>query len=168
VTVVLVNTGPFCKPVSGRPSAREVFRTAKPKPGNRAFHNVRTLPSSCGDAGVSGLSILFEAHVFSKNTRHAYDYVFPEISSRHWNRALYRGGEREYPRLMKAMLLDRAAALKSASWGRFQVMGFNHSLAGERFTGSVHPVDVPRGRGSFRRLRRLPEEYRSRQATSST
>jgi hypothetical protein len=28
------------------------------------------------------------------------------------------------------MMLDRNAALKSASWGRFQIMGFNHLLAG--------------------------------------
>jgi N-acetylmuramidase-like protein len=36
--------------------------------------------------------ILFEAHVFSKATHHKYDLLFPDISSRHWNRALYRGG----------------------------------------------------------------------------
>ena len=28
------------------------------------------------------------------------------------------------------MLLDRAAALRSASVGRYQIMGFNHKLAG--------------------------------------
>ena len=27
-------------------------------------------------------------------------------------------------------MLDREAALKSASWGRFQIMGFNHASAG--------------------------------------
>lgn len=74
--------------------------------------------------------ILFEAHVFSKNTHHKYDLFFPDISSRHWNRALYRGGQREYPRLQKAMLLDRSTALGAASWGRFQILGSNHSAAG--------------------------------------
>jgi hypothetical protein len=74
--------------------------------------------------------ILFEAHVFSKSTHHKYDRLFPDISSRHWNRALYRGGQREYPRLQKAMLLDRAAALGAASWGRFQILGSNHAAAG--------------------------------------
>jgi N-acetylmuramidase len=74
--------------------------------------------------------ILFEAHVFSKSTHHKYDGIFPDISSRHWNRALYRGGQREYPRLQKAMLLDRAAALGAASWGRFQILGTNYAAAG--------------------------------------
>lgn len=74
--------------------------------------------------------ILFEAHHFSKQTGHRYDASHPDISSPRWNRALYKKGEAEYERLEKAMKLDRAAALKSASWGRFQLMGFNYELAG--------------------------------------
>jgi hypothetical protein len=74
--------------------------------------------------------ILFEAHLFSKFTGHKYDQVLPDISSRKWNKKLYRGGEAEYDRLEKAMAFDRAAALQSASWGRFQIMGFNHASAG--------------------------------------
>lgn len=74
--------------------------------------------------------ILFEAHQFSKHTAHKYDAVLPDISSRKWNRKLYVGGEGEYDRLEKAMAFDRTAALKSASWGRFQIMGFNHASAG--------------------------------------
>ena len=35
-----------------------------------------------------------------------------------------------YPRLAKAMAIDERAALRSASWGLGQVMGFNHSAAG--------------------------------------
>lgn len=35
-----------------------------------------------------------------------------------------------YPRLAKAMVIDERAALRSASWGLGQVMGFNHSAAG--------------------------------------
>ena len=80
---------------------------------------------------VSGKpKILFEAHIFSKQTQHKYDTDHPDISSPRWNKALYAGGEKEYQRLEKAMALDRAAALKSASWGRFQIMGFNHAAAG--------------------------------------
>lgn len=74
--------------------------------------------------------ILFEAHIFSARTKAKHDAVFPDISSPAWNPALYAYGEREYDRLEKAMILDRDAALKSASWGRFQVMGFNHEIAG--------------------------------------
>ena len=75
--------------------------------------------------------ILFEAHVFSALTSHAYDGLFPDVSSRLMNRALYRGGEREYPRLTKAMLLDRAAAIRAASWGRFQILGREYAMTGQ-------------------------------------
>jgi len=74
--------------------------------------------------------ILFEAHVFSRRTQHKYDGTHSDISSPRWNRALYKGGEQEYERLEKAMALSTQAALESASWGRFQIMGFNHQHAG--------------------------------------
>jgi hypothetical protein len=35
-----------------------------------------------------------------------------------------------YPRLLKAMEIDQNAALRSASWGLGQIMGFNHKAAG--------------------------------------
>lgn len=74
--------------------------------------------------------ILFEAHIFSRETGRTYDRLHPGISSPVWNKALYAGGEAEYNRLLRAMVLNRDAALKSASWGRFQIMGFNHAAAG--------------------------------------
>jgi hypothetical protein len=75
-------------------------------------------------------AILFEAQVFSRLTRHAFDRAQPDISTRHWKRSLYKGGEAEYPRLEQAMALSREAALASASWGKFQVMGFNAKVCG--------------------------------------
>lgn len=69
--------------------------------------------------------ILFEAHKFSKYTGHKYDVSHPNISSLKWNKSLYKGGVKEYDRLNEAIALDKIAALKSASWGKFQVMGFN-------------------------------------------
>ena len=74
--------------------------------------------------------ILFEAHIFSKLTKHKYDASHPDISSRKWNKALYKRGIAEYDRLNKAKELDNEAALKSASWGKFQIMGFNHEYCG--------------------------------------
>ena len=74
--------------------------------------------------------ILFEAHHFSRLTGGKFDRSHPNISSPRWNRALYVGGQAEYLRLDEAMRLDREAALKSASWGGAQIMGFNHKLAG--------------------------------------
>jgi peptidoglycan hydrolase-like protein with peptidoglycan-binding domain len=75
--------------------------------------------------------ILFEAHLFSRFTGHKYDKSNPNISSPTWNRALYsRTGGGEWARLEQAMGLDRTAALKSASWGLFQILGSNFQAAG--------------------------------------
>lgn len=75
--------------------------------------------------------ILFEAHIFSSKTGHIYDASHPNISSRVWNRTLYGpGGIHQYDRLAEAIALNRAAALQSASWGMFQVMGMNFAAAG--------------------------------------
>lgn len=69
--------------------------------------------------------ILFEALWFHKLTGGQYDATHPDISSPFWNKDLYIGGPAEYGRLNEAIALDRQAALESASWGPFQVMGFN-------------------------------------------
>lgn len=74
--------------------------------------------------------ILFEAHQFSDRTGGRHDRSHPGISSPRWNRDLYVGGAGEHTRLAEAMALNRTAALESASWGRFQIMGFNHRAAG--------------------------------------
>lgn len=74
--------------------------------------------------------ILFEAHQFSSRTGGQYDRSHPDVSSPRWNRDLYQGGAAEYTRLSEAMALNGDAALQSASWGRFQIMGFNHEAAG--------------------------------------
>jgi hypothetical protein len=76
--------------------------------------------------------ILFERHIFSGSsygTGHAYDATHPDISDTSPG-GYGAGGEHQYDRLYKAMACDRPAALKSASWGRFQIMGFNFSVAG--------------------------------------
>ena len=36
----------------------------------------------------------------------------------------------EYERLNRAAVIHHGAALRSAAWGMFQIMGFNHSLCG--------------------------------------
>jgi LysM repeat protein len=74
--------------------------------------------------------ILFEAHQFSRLTGGRYNGSHPDISSSHWNRSLYKGGAAEHGRLNKAAALNETAALKSASWGKFQIMGFNYKAAG--------------------------------------
>jgi hypothetical protein len=88
--------------------------------------------------------ILFEAHWFYKLTPLPVSKTRPDLSSRFWNRRLYKGGSAEWNRLRDAAEFDLTQALKSASWGLGQVMGFNYAAAGcesieqfvvEAFTG---------------------------------
>lgn len=73
-------------------------------------------------------TILFERHVFSKRTQGRFDATHPNISNP------VSGGygltAAQHGRLAEAAVLDRTAALESASWGKFQIMGFNHQTAG--------------------------------------
>ena len=72
--------------------------------------------------------ILFERHRFSRLTAGRFDAGHPDVSSP--TPGGYKGGPAEYDRLGEAILLDRGAALKSASWGAFQIMGDNFGVAG--------------------------------------
>lgn len=72
--------------------------------------------------------ILFERHIFHRQTGGRFSTARPMISNP--SPGGYRGGAAEYERLAEAIACDRTAALKSASWGAFQIMGFNHQLAG--------------------------------------
>jgi hypothetical protein len=64
-------------------------------------------------------------------TRGQYDRAYPNISAPYWDRSLYgAAGDHQYDRLEVAISLDRAAALESASWGRFQIMGSNFRICG--------------------------------------
>lgn len=74
--------------------------------------------------------ILFEAHIFHRLTGGLFTEKHPEISSARWNRALYKGGPAEHTRLQEAAKLNRDRALESASWGLFQIMGFNWKACG--------------------------------------
>lgn len=74
--------------------------------------------------------ILFEAHWFYKLTSKPVSKLRPDLSSPRWNKELYKGGSAEYDRLEDAMEFDEVQALKSASWGLGQIMGFNYHLAG--------------------------------------
>lgn len=72
--------------------------------------------------------VLFERHIFHRQTSGKWSASHPSISN---PRAGGYGKESEqHNRLQLAAGLDRDAALKSASWGAFQIMGFNHVAAG--------------------------------------
>lgn len=72
--------------------------------------------------------ILFERHKFSKHTGGRYDDSHPDISNPSWG--VYGKESRQHARLEEAAKLNRDAALKSASWGRFQILGENYKQAG--------------------------------------
>lgn len=75
--------------------------------------------------------ILFEIHKFRKHTGHRYDKSHPHLSapykSKH-RRASY--GRDQWDVIQQAFALDHEAAVKSASWGLFQVMGENFTNVG--------------------------------------
>lgn len=73
--------------------------------------------------------ILYERHIFSRETNHQFDLTYPDISNRTAG-GYGAGGANQYDRLSRAIGLDRRAALRSASWGIGQVMGFNAEIAG--------------------------------------
>jgi len=83
-------------------------------------------------------AILFEGHIFwSQLKKKGIDpnkfvagngnILYPK-----WEKGHYKGGMGEYERLEQARKINREAADASASWGMFQIMGFNHAACGER------------------------------------
>ncbi|MET4190670.1 MULTISPECIES: N-acetylmuramidase family protein [unclassified Bradyrhizobium] len=79
--------------------------------------------------------ILFEAHVFGRNTGHKYNNVTDPhgkpISSNSWDKSLYGAAHAwQYTRLYTAMKCDPVAAVYSASFGAFQILGSEYKDAG--------------------------------------
>ncbi len=80
--------------------------------------------------------ILFEGHVFWRQLKkHDLDpnsYVDgnENILYSKWTREHYFGGAREHDRLEKAKKIHENAALESASWGLFQIMGYHWETLG--------------------------------------
>lgn len=82
--------------------------------------------------------ILFEGHIFYKLLSEKYGQEMadkwnksrPKIVYQKWTKTHYLGGIDEYKRLKSATGIDEELALQSASWGLFQIMGFNWKLAG--------------------------------------
>ena len=85
--------------------------------------------SGCGFLPDRRPKILFERHIFSRETGGRFDQSNPDISNRTPG-GYGLDGPNQYDRLEEALSLDREAALKSTSWGIGQVMGFNAEVAG--------------------------------------
>ena len=74
--------------------------------------------------------ILFEGHWFSKFSKGKFDAKNPTLSYKKWAKKHYKGGVAEYARYNAAKALDSDSAMKSTSWGKFQIMGFNYTKCG--------------------------------------
>lgn len=94
--------------------------------------------AGCGFIENNMPTILFEGHIFWNqlkkhgiNPEH-YVYGNEDILYRKWTKSYYEGGIAEYDRLERAMSIDKDSALESASWGMFQIMGFNYDVCSEK------------------------------------
>lgn len=82
--------------------------------------------------------ILFEGHIFWRELKNggidprSVQAGNEDIVYEKWTRSYYLGGEKEYHRLEKALKIHEEAALASASWGMFQIMGNNFAECGKR------------------------------------
>lgn len=80
--------------------------------------------------------ILFEGHIFWKQLKaqgidpNKYVRNYNDIVYQSWTTKFYKSGLAEYNRLTRAQSINNTAALCSASWGLFQIMGFNYNLCG--------------------------------------
>lgn len=74
--------------------------------------------------------MLFEPHVFYRNLQgqKRARAVEAGLAYRSWGEQPYPRDS--YPRLLSAIEIDETAALKSASWGRGQILGENYSMVG--------------------------------------
>ena len=91
--------------------------------------------------------ILFEPHIFWKElNKHGIDPTSirnaEDILYQKWGSKPYGKNSAQPERLERAMTIDKIAALSSASWGKFQIMGFNYELAGfatlDAFVAAMH------------------------------
>lgn len=83
-------------------------------------------------------AILFEGHIFwsqlKKKGINPEDHLKgnENILYPKWEKGHYKGGIGEYDRLEQARKIHKEAADASASWGMFQIMGFNYAACGEK------------------------------------
>ena len=115
---------------SGTPFTANAIENAAEQLGCEvaAVRAVIDVESNGGYLGDKRPKILFERHYFSRLTKGKYDSSHGDISHPRWGG--YSGGSREYDRLGRAIDLDEDAALRSASWGAFQIMGDNCRMCG--------------------------------------
>jgi N-acetylmuramidase len=70
-------------------------------------------------------SILYEKHVFARNSGGRFNASNPVLSAKNWQPGTYGPFSAQYQKLADACALDPGAAFKACSWGAFQVLGEN-------------------------------------------
>ncbi|NBC34188.1 MAG: DUF3380 domain-containing protein [Alphaproteobacteria bacterium] len=88
--------------------------------------------SGSGMVAPGRCTVRFEGATFHRLTGGRFDAVRPDLSMPSWrdNAGFVRGGLAEWERVEQAADLDHEGAYKSASYGLFQIMGFNYPIAG--------------------------------------
>lgn len=87
----------------------------------------------CGFDDDGRPRILFEPHVFYRELGPGSNRelaIRSGLAYPNWRAGAYGKESEQYEKLERALKIDRLAAIMSASWGRSQIMGFNHKLAG--------------------------------------
>jgi hypothetical protein len=91
--------------------------------------------------------VRFEGATFHNLTDGKFDQSHPTLSMSSWqeNSKYVKGGLEEWSRIEAAAKLDHDAAYKSASYGMFQIMGFNYKTAGyssvDKFVADMNAGD---------------------------
>ena len=100
--------------------------------GEDEIHAVIDVETAGGGFDRQGrVRMLFEPHVFYRELGPGPDRDRAVAAGLAYPRAGERAYPRDsYPRLLAAIEINEAAALRSASWGLGQIMGFNARLAG--------------------------------------
>lgn len=129
------------QPISGRDYVRAAARLGCEPEAIQAVAEVES--SGAGFNPDDSPKTLFEGHVFHRLTGGRFDASHPTLSFPKWTREWYgRSWQDEQQRLAIAFMLDYPAAAMSASWGKFQIMGFNHGACGfariEDFVEAMH------------------------------
>jgi hypothetical protein len=121
-----------------RGKAKKIEDVDLPRIGHRigvdedVIHAVLDVESSgSGFDGLGRPKMLFEPHIFYRQLGGQLDKQMQAVKEG----LAYKSWKRNYPaesytRLAAAIKIDRAAAMRSASWGLGQIMGFNHGAAG--------------------------------------
>ncbi|PHX39417.1 hypothetical protein AO284_41145, partial [Pseudomonas sp. NZIPFR-PS2] len=118
------------------------FQNAATQLGGGISVNIIKAFATVESGGRSGFGpaklpvIAFEGHLFRKYTKHIYDQAHPLLSYPYKKKAgpqwqtNNKDQAKAWETMATAFALDQEAALMSASWGMFQIMGFNYASCG--------------------------------------